>query len=365
MFVALASTAALTDPFRSDGPSAIADVEAYVASVNARTTMRVAVLDDGDSMRFFGLPPTQDRQPVTIRDVIQRIRDELARRGDALDGIFLLGGDDVFPFWQFGNPVADRLLDPDPIVLSDNPYGLCADPESLVPTVPVGRLYASSPDEFRTALSALGDGTTGPAAVGSLSAVNVDWIRASASAMSALEPPLDERVCPHYEVTVDNAADLHRRFLYFNLHGFDGDPAWKGYDASVDAFEDAVTPGSFTARPMAGAMIVSEACYGAQVAGRSADNSCALAAHMNGAAAFIGATGLVFGSFLQPTLTVADADKLAPMVLQHLVARVPAGRALVDARRAFVTTPARDLTPYEKKTALQFVLLGDPSRLAD
>lgn len=367
MFVALTSTYGLRSRLGQPASGDLVErLEVYAELASDRTPMRVAVLDDDDSMAFFGLRSTLDTQAFVVRELIRLIQDELQRRGDRLDGVLLVGGDDVFPFWRFTNPVADRLLDPDPIVLSDNPYGLCEDVESLRPTVPVGRLCdGGSADALREALDAMIAAVRQPAPrAGSLAAVNEAWIDMSAPAVGSLEVPVAYRVCPYYKVTGGNTEDFNRRFLYFNMHGFDGDPVWKGYDADRDLFADCVTPASFTVETTAGALIVSEVCYGAQVVGRRTDDSCAVAAQHCGAAAFIGATGLVFGSFLQPMLTLADADRLAPQILERLVAGSPAGSALCDGRRAFLESPPRELTPYEKKTALQFVLLGDPSRRA-
>src|SRR5262245_38338087 len=97
----------------------VALADRYVDAVRLRVTARLVALEDAESMGHFGLAPTQDRQGIAVQRVIAAIRDDLSGRGDRLDGVVLLGDDTVFPFWRFGNPVPSRVLDPDPVVLSD------------------------------------------------------------------------------------------------------------------------------------------------------------------------------------------------------------------------------------------------------
>jgi hypothetical protein len=266
------------------------------------------------------------------------------------------------------NPVFDRRLDPDAQVLSDNPYGAIDDSldEWLAPSIPIGRICdGGSAATFAQVLDrVIANRVARPAREGSCAIINEQWIDASLPAVSALDPPIDRRIAPAYAVSSANADDLRRRVIYVNLHGFDGDPAWKSYDVVADRFLDVLTPNSFAADPIGGSLIVSEACYGAQIAGRTADDSCALRAQAEGAAAVIGATGLVFGSILQPWLQVDDADRLAQILLGAMTPGVEIGALLVRARKEFVAQCRGEsgiVNPYEQKTALQFILLGDPS----
>src|SRR5262245_61535164 len=105
MFIALAATlddAAAGQP----GDTTRELLSAYIAGVNARTPMRLVELDNQLSMDFFGLRAVADSQPLTVIRVIEGIRDDLHRHGDPLDGVLLVGGDEAFPFWRFGNPVS-------------------------------------------------------------------------------------------------------------------------------------------------------------------------------------------------------------------------------------------------------------------
>src|ERR1700734_2382723 len=109
---------------------------------------RVVAIDDPADMQSMGL------QAVTAdQEGIQQMIRAAAQRYPALvSSILLAGGTSVLPFVSLQNPVTDP-TDPDPEVLSDNPYGAVANSlqEQLAPSRPVGRIPVpdnASLDEF-------------------------------------------------------------------------------------------------------------------------------------------------------------------------------------------------------------------------
>jgi hypothetical protein len=334
-----------------------------VSASGARAAL--AVLDDAGSMAEFGLAPAGDSQATVIRARLKQIGAICQLRGDPITHLLLSGGDDVIPFFRLPNPVTAPDIDPDRVVLSDNPYGFLDEPDDwLAPTIPVGRICdGGGGNAFAASLRALiANRRTPPPRTGSCAVVNEDWATASASVTSLLGDPLDWRLTPFYSVTSGNRADLNHRILYFNLHGFDGDPGWKSYDRAGDRFLNVVTPDSFTPENVAGSLVISEACYGGQVVARTPRDSCALQLQSQGALAVIAATGLVFGSVLQPWLTIDNADQLVPAILGAAVSGQPVGGMVAQGRRRFLVDKCNGApNPYERKTALQFILLGDPS----
>jgi hypothetical protein len=172
---------------------------------------------------------------------------------------------------------------------------------------------------------------------------------------------VDWHLTPGYVMNGSTVRDTDREVLYFNLHGFSGQSDWKGYEPTRGQYVTAVTPDAFDRRFVSGSIAFAENCYGAQTIGRTPQNSCALRLVREGAA-FIGATGLAFGSHLVPRMFLEDADLLARSFFAHFCRdRQDLGSALRDARMDYLadaTTPASD--PYKQKTLLQFVLLGDP-----
>jgi len=329
----------------------------------------VLIVDDAQSMARFGMMPLASISADLVRAVIGQAHTALLANGNGLDSVLLFGGPRIFPFFNFVNPVIDRALDPDATVPSDNPYGVISATASgqdwLVPTLPIGRIYdAGSVQTFADAIRSVIANHEAPAPRhGSCAIYNGEWMQASVAVAGELAKPLDLQMSPPYQVNAANRTDLDRRVVYINLHGFDGQIAWKSYDAGNDVFLDVLTPESFTAATTAGSFVVSEACYGGQVADRSVANSCALSAHVAGGTV-IAATGLVWGSVLRPWAYIDSGDALAKHVIGRMGVGLPIGTVLSEGRRLFVL--ARQGAPdgmsaFEQKTALQFILMGDPS----
>lgn len=89
-------------------------------------------LDDAPSLKPFGLRPILARDPAAIR----RLLADIEAQAGQIDHLLLLGGPLVIPWWRLDNPV---LVDDDPEILSDNPYG-CRDDDWHVPDRKLGRL---------------------------------------------------------------------------------------------------------------------------------------------------------------------------------------------------------------------------------
>ena len=77
-------------------------------------------LDDSSECRPLGLNPAPG---VDSGSILLGIRAARNRLGALADSLLLAGGDAVVPYFQLTNPVTDRILDKDTVVLSDNPYG--------------------------------------------------------------------------------------------------------------------------------------------------------------------------------------------------------------------------------------------------
>jgi len=355
------------------GADVIPIVDAFLRrymSLQQPRGLEVLVLrvDDPINMAAFGLGPIVFPTAASIRQAVVAIRHALSATVSPLESLLFLGGDEVIPLHRLPNPVVDRRLDPDPVVATDNGYGAIDDSpdEWLAPTLPVGRLCdGGSLESFGRALDGLLTNLEArPHRSGSCAVINEQWVDATAEAVACLEAPVETRVAPHYVVASGNRGDLDRQFVFINLHGFDGDPVWKAYDISADEFVTVITPDSFASSEIAGVVIISGTCYGAQISGRTASDSCVIRAQREGAAVIVGATGLVFGSILMPWLIVDDADKLMSLLVEGIVPGITAGTLFAESRKRFVAacrTLRGQLNSYEQKTALQFILLGDPT----
>lgn len=352
---------ALENRYRPDGYAKIRDALDDFARVAGATML---ALDDPADVRRVGAAPALSGDAGSALLTIRKVRQVLR---DAITSILLVGDGSIVPFWQMTNPVTDRSLDPDPLVATDNPYGTLTEDldEYLAPSLPVGRLVDSSMGTLQDFLDLIAATTANhvnrPARSGAAAVVNADWAEISAEAAAALPQPIDWHLSPGYRLV---PSDVDRRYLYVNLHGFPDEAEWKGYDTIRGQYVTAVTPDSFHAEQVSGSIVFAENCYGAAVVGKTARNSCALSLVKAGAA-FVGATGLAFGSHLAPKIYLEDADCLSKNFFDQL--NNPGrllGQALTNARIAYRDTSPGEGTPntnpFKQKTLLQFVLFGDP-----
>jgi hypothetical protein len=357
---------ALQESYGSAGYAQIREALDAWASVDGD---RVVAVDDPTDMQAMKLPTATDG-PADIQRAI--------RAANQLDptiaqSILLAGGPSILPFFSLPNPVEDRPTDPDGAVLSDNPYGALADTlqEFLAPSLPVGRLPvpdSAGVNDFVALLETFPHRANEPAAgqPGSALVVNQDWADYSRKVAQALPDPLIWHLTPGYEMNAATRQDAARATLYFNLHGFIDDPDWKCYSLVQKDFVPAVTPDGLDRSCVAGALSFAECCYGAQIQGRSADDSCALKLVQEGAT-FIGATGLAFGSYIASDVFLEDADFLARAFFQGVGAGQSIGSSLRNARRLYLNDSVEDRTgnvwQYKQKTLMQFVLFGNPQTI--
>ena len=343
-----------------DGYAAIRNaLDRYTASVADGAV--IAMLDDEDEARQFGFV-TAAATPPSIVAAVRQLREQLP----AVTSLLLIGGDTLVPVWQLDNPVTDRRADPDRVVLSDNPYGTTADSleEYVAPALPVGRLI-EPPGRSASDVVAMIDATAGhhqrfTRRPGSAAIFNREWEEPAREVMNLLMPTVDEHQTPGYQIDAGNIDDLHRGFVYFNLHGFPDDTAWKAFDPVRGAFATVLTPAALTTLEMSGAIVFAENCYATLVPDGRA--TCATEMLRRGAGAFVGPTGLSFGSHIRPDLLLDNSDFLARNFIGRVVSGTRTGDALAAARHDYVTDASvSPFNPFKLKTLLQYRLLGDPS----
>jgi Peptidase family C25 len=322
-------------------------------------------VDDSASMALFGLPAIPG---TSAGAVLLGIRNLCKSIGN-VQSVLLIGGDDIVPYWQMRNPVTDREADVDEIVYSDNPYGASRDEwmSYLSPELPVGRLADSSSSnstEFSAWIRRMQDNHTSRLKrQGSVAIFNSQWADLSTNVSTIMPPPVRNHAAPGYAVSAANSSDLDGQYLYFNLHGFDDSPQWRAFDPVSGRFVTAVDPTAFANSSISGSVVYAENCYAGLTVDKTATSSCALRLMQQGAAALIAPTGLAFGSYLDATIFLENADYLAASFFRQITSGpVPSGRSLSLARQDYIANePTPYTNPYKQKTLLQFNLLGDPS----
>lgn len=366
----------------------IAAMTEYGSALGSRAVQaECIVVDDRESLgRIANIAPVAETTAAAFKQVIEAVRTALTTAGHDVDALVLIGGDAIVPFHRVPNPSQDADVD----VPTDNPYGSGAGSE-LAPELIVARFPDGGADGGRLLLEQLqrvidyhqhwhlagpqGGVLTlpfmrrfakplqggGPVVGWGISAAA--WQLPSETVYGELGSTRPLVLCPPATPdTLEAAWPPDGRLLYFNVHGIQGGPNW--YGQAVDGPSDGALPVVLTPDDIgavAPAMIcVSEACFGAEILGRSPADAIALRLLQRGALAFIGSTVTAYGAV---TLPLGGADLLVQQTLHNLRRGYPVGRAAALARdwmaREMVQRQGY-LDPDDAKTLLSFVLLGDP-----
>ncbi|MEP7191012.1 MAG: C25 family cysteine peptidase, partial [Roseiflexaceae bacterium] len=347
-------------------------------------------IDDAASLQIderITLAPVA-HEADAIRNLIRTLGEALGQHDQELGTVLLIGGDDSIPFHRVANP----LHDDDAAVLSDSPYG-SDDAGYMLPQRVVARLPDGAGDQPEPLLKLLDQmldyhqgrsaqlkngffhlpllggrrnqsrKQSSPLDTGYSAEV---WRAASRMALDALDADAPLSCCPPLDTdTLDLAEWIDRRILYVNLHGASGLSNWYGqpdllWPGPATQLPIALRPDQLADRRPAGALLISEACYGAELTDRTQQTSIMLKALAEGALACVGATVSSYGSLIMPLI---GADLLCQKLLAHLASGIPIGAALHQARLEFAQTMYRRqgyLDDVDVKTLTEFVLLGDP-----
>lgn len=157
---------------------------------------------------------------------------------------------------------------------------------------------------------------------------------------------------------------------YFNLHGLADSAEWFGqsdpteagfYNPSQSEHPVALQPGDILLNSStAFKVVLSEACFGANINNKQIEDSIVLSFLDKGCQAFIGSTATAYGSNSTPLIA---ADFLAQAFWKNIRNGIPAGEALRQAKLALVAPVGKveqTLDAEDQKTIISFTLLGDP-----
>jgi tetratricopeptide (TPR) repeat protein len=339
----------------------------------------VCYYDDAGSLEVSDarLAPAH-QEPGAIRALVQALAATLSERGRDLGVLLIVGGDEIVPFQRLSNPIPDD----DPLVLSDNPYASDdpghAIPQRIVARIPEGD--GGDPALLLATLDRMIERHTGrqehsrlifprqrPPRLQVASGYCAEvWRETSRVALDALEADAPLLFCPPQDAdTLDRRAVGRRQALYLNLHGAQGLPNFYGqpdapWSGPASRLPVALRPDHLAHGELEGTMLLTEACYGAELVGRTTASSIPLQALASGASAFIGATVNAYGSSQAPLVA---ADLLFQRMLSHLAHGLSLGESLHHARHEFAQEMYRRqgyLDDVDVKTLIEFVLLGDP-----
>lgn len=322
-------------------------------------------------------------EAMAVRDLVRSFSQQLKPHAAELTTLLLIGGDDCIPFHRLQNPIPDD----ERTLLSDSPYA-CDDAGYLIPQRIVARLpegEGASPELLLQLLERMTTYHTQAHHQGQLGFDVSAWLRirsvpgdrfARGIAAEVWQEPSrvvlqnlhPEAQLLHSPPVTSESLSVRmlagREVLYLNLHGAAGMAHFYGQPqdtwGAATALPIALTPQHMTRQVAEGTIVISEACYGAELQGRTPDNSIALQALYQGARAFVGATVNAYGSAVLPLL---GADLLFERLTYHLANGMPIGLALYTARLEFAQIMFERqgfLDDVDIKTLIEFILLGDP-----
>lgn len=370
------------------------EMKELINAISSRNYWRAILVyaDDPKCMSTFGLPPAESNDPWSLKLALVDLDKSLAKKGEMIGAVLIVGGPEIVPFHNLPNPVDD--MDND--VPSDNPYST-RDENYFVPEWPVGRLPGGIQRDVEPLIKAIKEITKYHSNLyhsenslkrlwnrirhrliffvrkrkSSLGYTAAIWRRASLSVFRPIGAPHTMLVSPPLQANDDisknkkNQITPNARLGYFNLHGLEDSSYWYGQRDPSDHkdmpdYPIALRPQDVVNGGKAPQVVFSEACYGANIVNKNVEEALALKFINSGSLTVVGSTCTSYGSITTPLIA---ADLLGHAFWKFLREGLPSGEAL---RRAKIHLAKEMhnrqgfLDGEDQKTLISFVLYGDP-----
>ena len=388
-YVILSSRVALEKQYESEGftqvDAALREVMDATAA-NANWDSCLVYVDEKDSLSQFELQPVKANDPWAVKNLLADLDEALRKKGEMIGAVLIVGGPQIIPFHHLPNPVDDEDKD----VPSDNPFA-SIDENYFVPTWPLGRLpngegadpsalikalnkIAASRNKKSNPADSVGNAVERMMALFGLwkprrSSFGYSaeiWRRASHSVYRAIGDPKRLSISPPTSTgQLPKEASKSQQVAYFNLHGLAETAEWYGQrdpqqTADGPDYPVALRPTDIVNHGRAPQIVYTEACFGANIFGKTYENALALKFLDSGSKVVVGSTVTSYGSVTTPLIA---ADLLGQTFWKLLNEGYPAGEALRRAKIAMAQTMHRRqgyLDGEDQKTLIAFVLYGDP-----
>ena len=388
-YVILTTKTGLTQQYGEQSAQVILEeVAKLTASIQNKNNWHAFTFlpDDLTICGKYGITPVDAIDPWKIKLALADLDTALAKTGEMIGALLIVGGEKVVPFHKLPNPADDS----DATVPSDNPYG-SLDKNYFVGDWPVGRLPGESSEDSGLLLTQIrnisqyhedeGDTqswfsilmrlllcwnqlyTKNFSNLGYTAAI---WQRSSLSAFRAIGDGRNLYLSPNGSSVKFSADKLTKApFSYFNLHGVEDGSNWYGQKDTSDtsSSEDypvALQPVDLKKNSAAPRIVFSEACYGGHITDLKESDSIALTFLGQGVLAMIASTTIAYGSVTTPLI---GGDLLGNLVMKYLADGMAVGTAFVKAKVDFVremNLRQGYLDGEDQKTLISFVLYGDP-----
>ncbi len=349
-----------------------------------------AVKSDGPA----GMSADAAVDPWQLKLALADLDQALAKKGQMIGALVIIGGPDVVPHHRLPNPSDDD----DAEVPSDNPYATL-DSNYFVAEWPVGRIPGEKGSDAGMLLEQIRRMTryhsqwkVTPAWVKPLLMLvswldRIPFLRSFApassgapsfgysasvwrrSSLAAFRPVGDGKALlvspPEFSGSFEPKRLTHVDVGYYNLHGLPDTAEWYGQRDFSEANSGPDYPVALSAKDLvkngrAPKVVFSEACYGGLIEHKSESQSLCLRFLSIGSTAVVASTVIAYGSVATPLI---GADLLGQYFWKHLRDGRPVGEALLRARLDLVKEMTRRqgfLDAEDQKTLISFVLYGDP-----
>jgi hypothetical protein len=346
----------------------------------------IAIIDDPKQMAGLQLKPVRAADPWAIKKTLIDLDNTLAKQGEMIGALLIVGGPQIIPFHCLPNPIDDQDFE----IPSDNPYAT-RDENYFAPEWPVGRIPGDTSSDphplihaIKTAAENHKSQKNSPGFFGklwirirqifrlrnrhyqeSIGYSAAIWRKASEMVYQQIGDRKSLLISPPSS-TIEFRQNHHaNRFAYFNLHGIQESPDWYGHKDPADPepgpdYPVALRPGDIRKNNVAPMIVFSEACYGAQINGKASSESIPLSFFESGVNTFIGSTATAYGSVSTPLIA---ADLLGHQFWKLVNQGIPVGEALRRAKIQLIRTMHERqgyLDGEDQKTLISFVLYGDP-----
>lgn len=350
--------------------------------------------DDSISTSPFGIQPSLI-DPWKLKLQLKDLDTALAKKGEMIGALLIVGGPEIIPFHNLPNPTDDSDAD----IPSDNPYSTLDDnyfiPEWQVGRVPGGAehkpdvlmkaiksmivfhndyqpsqpwwqnvpFFAPIWQKMQTVLPMSHSPLIAKPSFGYTAAVwrqaSIEVFRPIGETQAILSSP------PGKTGQINDSGYLPAKLAYFNLHGLSDSAYWYGQPKSdgqdsTPEYPVALSPVDLEGCPTIPNVIFSEACYGAYINSKGVNDAISLKFLERGAHAVVGSTRIAYGSISAPLI---GADLLGANFWKLMKSGVTAGEALRTAKVNLAQEMTKSqgfLDGEDQKTLISFVLYGDP-----
>jgi hypothetical protein len=330
-----------------------------VLDARARAGIISLLYDPEVGLPAYALPPIV-LEPAALIAQLEALYATLTAQGGIIKSLWIVGGAQVVPFATTPNPMADS---DGPIPL-DNLYGLATAAEPLA-RWPVGRTPDADPPEpdlfVRLLTRVAAAHRTGPRPMTPVLTICAErWTTVTTAVRDAVTLGGAQYTAP--PLTAASLVPLLAgvRLLYANVHGIRADTAWYGQAAQSTARLPVLT--SAQVPDLTGALVVTQACYGARLNEPRSRRSLALTLLAAGADGLIATHVLAYGA---PDPPPGESDRLVKQLFAAL--QIPdqaLGDAFLQAHANLLRILLRtqgNLSSDDLKTLLSFVLYADPA----